>query len=252
MTENIGRVITFPLANQLCTAIRAAVDKLGGDEFFDKLEDNAVAFDEEFSKESLRPILARCLGDSTFRTRVLVQVSTDQNREFLSRFLDAWDLWKELFPSDHEWITLALSGPPLKELFGPIPFRTNAFFRCISELQLDSYFEDLRVKSSIQLAYANKQLGGDGTLILSGSVSNFLESLRIALNSLILEKDEASLFKIAKDSEIVSNITEELGHIKTIADVLLKQFEGMIVSSRRALSGSGSRHVPPGDEPPSE
>jgi hypothetical protein len=198
MTEHIRRV-RIPIADQLCSAVRAVVEKLGGDEFFGKLDDNTTEFVEEFSNESLRPILARCFEDFTFRARILEQVSNDPDREFLAHFLDAWDLWKELFPYDHNWTRLALAGPAIQELFGPIPYRANEFFRCVSTMQLDSYFEDFRIKSSIQLAYANKQLGGNGTLIVSGSVSTFLESLRIALNSLVLNEAETLLFKMSRE-----------------------------------------------------
>jgi hypothetical protein len=250
MTENIGNV-RMPLADELCAAVRAVVEKLGGAEFFGKLDDNTTEFNEEFSNESLRPILARCLEDLTFRAQFLAQVSTESDREFLSHFLDSWDLWKELFPHDHNWTRLALAGPAIQELFGPIPYRANEFFRCVSTMQLDSYFEDLRLKSSIQLGYANKQLGGDGALIVAGSVSSFLESLNIALNSLVLNEAETLLFKLSRENDIISGVTKELNNITTTVDILLKQFEGMIVSAGATLRGSGSGRVPPGEGPPS-
>jgi hypothetical protein len=139
MTENTA-TFKLPAADELCTALRAAVTKLGGDarQFFEKLGAESEGFVDEFAPDDwpMRQLLVRCLENITFRGRLLAQISADDDRDFLSNFLDAWDVWKEIEPFDHNWIVLVFAGPHLETLFGPIPDRANEIFRCISSLQL--------------------------------------------------------------------------------------------------------------------
>jgi hypothetical protein len=230
MSEHIANSFTLPVADRLCDAVRASVEKFGGPgEVFGKLDAGAFADGFAESEPNLRRVLGRCLEDLTFRARMVAHVSTTANREYLAQFLDALDVWKELEPADHHWVTLALSGAPLDKLFGPIPMRTNEVFRCSSVLQLDSHFEDLRIKSVIQLAFPNKELGGDDAIILSASVTSFLDSIRLMLRSVELQGSEATLFKIPKDkdSDIIPSIIRELGQVRSVVETLLKQFQDM-------------------------
>src|SRR5271169_61928 len=187
MTDIPPLRFTFARIERFCTALREAVDKRGGASvFFHRLSGGSDAFLDAFRGTNARNILGRCLDDLAFRAQLLTHIEADPDREFVSAFLAGWDLWKEFYREDHEWLKLALVGAATDQLMGPIPYRVNQVMRCSSTLQLDSYFEEFRVKTSIQLAFANKTLGGDGVLISSEHLSGFIESVRLMLSSLVL------------------------------------------------------------------
>jgi len=228
MTDIPPLRFTFARIERFCTALREAVDKRGGASvFFHRLSGGSSAFIDAFRGASARNILGRCLDDLAFRAQLLAHIEADPDREFVSAFLAGWDLWKEFYREDHEWLKLALVGAATDQLMGPIPYRVNQVMRCSSTLQLDSYFEEFRVKTSIQLAFANKTLGGDGVLISSEHLSGFIESVRLMLSSLVLGESERGLFRLPSGSPIIGKITEELKEIRDVVDTLEKQFQGM-------------------------
>ncbi|HVH74658.1 MAG TPA: hypothetical protein VM755_07050 [Stellaceae bacterium] len=230
MNQNLN--FRIPAVDQLCAAVIEATQKLGGPhEFFKKLGEDSRRFSDQFSRSEpwLRSVLVRCVDDLNFRERVLSGISNQPDRESLKVFLEAWDVWKELEPEDHNWLRLALVGAPVEELLKSIPYRSNEVFRCTSALQLDAYHEDLLVKSAIQLSSPNKDLGGEGVLVLSGAIGSYIESVRLILQSLLLAKRELDLFRVPKEAKIIERIMRELGELAQVVERLREQFQKMVV-----------------------
>lgn len=228
MTENMN--LAIPIADRLCVAVQEAVQKLGGpDTFFDKLSENSSKFVDNFGKGEwqIRFLLRQCLAETSLRNHILSGISSASDREFLNKFLEGWEIWKQLEPQDHHWIMLVLAGAPIDDLLSSIPYRTNEVFRCTSALQIDSFYEDIFIKSAIQLSFPNKDLGGEGVLILSASVGSYIDSVRLILDSLLLGKRELRLFKIPKESRITTRILSELAELSEVVEKLKQQFEQM-------------------------
>jgi hypothetical protein len=228
MAEKEDQSFVTPIVAPLCTALRTIINKFGGPSvFFEKLGDQAAEFGEEFAKDAwqLRRSLARLLTDPSFRTEFISLSSIESEREFIQKFLEAWDVWKQLEPDSDEWIRLNISGPEFDALLGPIPARVNDIFRCTTIVQTDSYSDELRIKSAFQLGYSNKNIGNKNVFVTSSSLSSFLQSIHLMMRSLVLEKSSLDVLRLPKDQ--IQNLTEDLEQIKGVTDVLLKQFQNL-------------------------
>jgi hypothetical protein len=226
----MAQKFVIPLVTESVSAFRKLVQENGGpDHFFERLNVSIVDVLSEFNRNTRRSaqLLEESLSDENYRRRVVGSIADDEDREFVEAFFTGWDQWRILYPRLHEMARLLLMGSLRDILLGPITEVVNDVWDCDANVYLDTYREDLYIKSVMKLSHPNKELGGANGWIISSKLDSYLRSIHIMLTALSLRESEIQLIRIPAGKPIIDEILEALEGIGKSLETLRKQFEQM-------------------------
>jgi hypothetical protein len=112
-------------------------------------------------------------------------------------------------------------------LLGPIPQVVNDVWDCDTNISVDTFQEELIVKTVMKLFQPNKELGGPDGWVTSSTLESFLRSIQLMLDSLLLRDSEIELIHIPAGRPIVDEVLKVLETIGKSLESLRKQFEQM-------------------------
>jgi hypothetical protein len=221
-------IFNIPAIDEFCRVLRNAVTECGGaEEFFKRLtEETQETYRKLITNPETQETLRKIIEDTFYQHLFINQITNESDKAFVEGFLQGWRVWSEFYPIEAEGIRLQMieAGVLMRM---PIPKFINDVFSCSSNISLESFGEEFMVSSIIKLAAANKELGGPNTLLMSATLTSFVETIRLMLNSLKLRDSEIGLFKISEDRDIISTILNGLNRVQESIEELRTQFENM-------------------------
>jgi hypothetical protein len=129
-----------------------------------------------------------------------------------------------MYSQRYKIVKIILMGPMRDVLRGPIPQSVNDVTECTSAVYLDTYTEDLHVKSVLKLVDSNKNLGGPDALVMAARLSSFLRTVDLMLESVSLRESELELIHIPTGRPIVDALLELVESIEATLKRLREQF----------------------------
>jgi hypothetical protein len=221
----------IPLATEAASAFRKLVEEHGGPEhFFEQMTDSGVKIIAELMQNNRRAsqVLYEATANEVYQREVIESINDDADREFVEVFFAGWRKWKLFNPTPWETLKIFLTGSLKESLLGPVPRQVNDVWDCDAMVYLDTFGEDLYVKSVMKLYRPNKELGGSYGWITSSSVKSYLSTISMMLNALSLRESEMELIRIPPSrAAIIDDILHSAESVSKSLETVRQQFEKM-------------------------
>ncbi len=189
--NNMPLKFTIPITSELTSALQKLVEEHGGpQQFFEQMNTNGVTIMAEFMQKYQRvsQVLYEATTNEIYRRELVESTLNQTDREFVEGFLNGWNKWGTLNPRPFETIKTFIMGSLKDALLGPIPQQVNDGWDCDGIVYLDTFREELYVKTITKLYRPDKELGGPSGWVTSSSVSSYLRTISMMLQTLFLRE----------------------------------------------------------------